>query len=273
MAGLLRRTTRGCCFEMRELFEEGSGPSQIDPDESARVGARPALRKRFYKEATVKPADAGFAVVLDGRSIRTPARRSLVAPQQILAQAVAAEWQAQADVIDPASMPLTRLANSIVDGVTDRMAEVAADIARYFSSDLLFYRAEHPEGLIARQAQHWDPVLSWMAEQHGARFVLAAGIVHVAQPDAAIAAARAALPADPWALGATHVVTTLTGSALLALALAHGRLDAAQVWAAANVDEDWNLERWGGGDAVADRRAARLRDLEAAALVLRQAAG
>jgi chaperone required for assembly of F1-ATPase len=257
---------------MRELFEEGLGAS-VDPSESARAGARPVLRKRFYKDAAVQGAEGGFAVVLDGRPVRTPARRPLVAPQQSLAEAIAAEWQAQTDVIEPAAMPLTRLSNSIIDGVTDRAGEVADDIAKYFASDLLFYRAEHPEGLIALQAQHWDPVVTWMAAEYGARFILAAGIVHVAQPGAALAAARAALPSDPWPLGALHVATTLTGSALLALALARGRLDVMQVFAAANLDEDWNFERWGGEDAVAQRRAARLKDLEAAATVLRASAG
>jgi chaperone required for assembly of F1-ATPase len=257
---------------MRELFEEGLGAS-VDPSESARAGSRPVLRKRFYKEAAVQPTENGFAVVLDGRPVRTPARRSLVAPQQILAQAIAAEWQAQTEVIAPADMPLTRLSNSIIDGVADRPEDVTADIAKYFGSDLLFYRAEHPEGLVARQAQHWDPIVTWMAEEYGARFILAAGIVHVAQPDAALTAARAALPSDPWPLGALHVATTLMGSAVLALALARGRLDVTQAFAAANLDEDWNFERWGGEDAVAQRRAARLKDLEAAATVLRAAAG
>lgn len=256
---------------MRELFEEGFGRS-VDPSEAAAGGGRPALRKRFYKNAGVQPAEGGFAVALDGRLVRTPARRPLVAPQQSVADAIAAEWHAQTDVIDPAKMPLTRLANSIIDGVADRADEVAADIAKYFGSDLLFYRAEHPEGLVARQAQHWDPVVTWMADEHGARFVLAAGIVHVEQPRHALDAARAALPSDAWSLGALHVATTLTGSALLALALARGRLDVAQVFAAANLDEDWNFERWGGEDAVAERRAARLADIEAAAVVLRAGA-
>ena len=253
---------------MRELFEEAFGKSPLDPNESARESSRPALRKRFYREAAIAPAPGGHAVVLDGRNVRTPAKRPLVAPQQAVAESIAAEWEAQAEAIDPAAMPLTRLANSIIDGVADRRAEVADDIARYFNSDLLFYRAEHPEGLVARQAQHWDPVVAWMADAFGARFVLAAGVMHVAQPEAAIAAARAALPIDPWALGAMHVVTSLTGSALLALALARGRLDVPQAWAAANVDEDWNLDLWGRDDSLAGRHAARLRDLEAAAKVL-----
>lgn len=253
---------------MRELFEEALGKSPLDPNESARQGARPTLRKRFYKVASVAAAPGGYAVLLDGRGVRTPAKKPLVAPQQAIAESMAAEWEAQVEVIEPAAMPLTRLANSIIDGVTERSTEVADDIARYFGSDLLFYRAEHPAGLVARQAQHWDPVLSWMADEFGARFILSAGVMHVAQPDAAIAAARAALPKDPWALGALHIVTSLTGSALLALALAHGRLDLPQVWSAAHVDEDWNFDLWGRDDSDARRQAARLRDLEAAAKIL-----
>ena len=119
----------------------------------------------------------------------------------------------------------------------------------------MFYRAGFPEALVARQAAHWDPVLLWAAEALGAHFILAEGIVHVRQPETAVAAARAALPAEPWPVAALHVVTTMTGSALLALALMHGVLDGAQVWAAAHVDEDWNIEKWGVDEEVAARRA------------------
>ena len=181
---------------------------------------------------------------------------------------MAAEWDAQRDVIDPLTMPMTRLANSVIDGVIGRVDAVTDDIAKYFGSDLLFYRAGHPEALVAREAAHWDPVLLWAAETLGAHFILAEGIVHVRQPDQAVAAARAALPSDPWAVAAMHVVTTLTGSALLALALRHGRLTADEVWAAAHVDEDWNVELWGLDEEVATRRAARLVDFKAAASVL-----
>jgi chaperone required for assembly of F1-ATPase len=253
---------------MRELFEETFGKSPLDPNESARQGSRPALRKRFYKEARVAPAPGGHAVTLDGRGVRTPAKRPLVAPQQAIAESIAAEWEAQADLINPATMPLTRLANSIIDGVADRSNEVADDIAKYFGSDLLFYRAEHPDGLVARQAEHWDPILAWIADEFGARFVLAAGVMHVEQPASAVEAARAALPKDPWAIGALHVATSITGSALLALALAYGRLDVPQAFAAANVDEDWNLDLWGRDESVASRQAAKLKDLEAAARLL-----
>ena len=150
----------------------------------------------------------------------------------------------------------------------DRVEAVADDVAKYLGSDLLFYRAGHPEALVAREAALWDPVLFWAADTLGAHFILAEGIVHVRQPDSAIAAMRKAFPADPWSIAALHVVTTLTGSALLALALMHGVLDPDQVWAAAHVDEDWNIEQWGVDEEVAARRAARLVDFRAAAGIL-----
>ncbi len=165
-------------------------------------------------------------------------------------------------------MPLTRLANSVVDAVEDRVGAVADDVAKYFETDMLFYRASHPEALVEREARHWDPVLYWAADSLGAHFILAQGIVHVRQPEPAVAAARAALPNDPWSVAAVHILTTLTGSALLALALFHRVLDQDQVWRAAHVDEDWNSEQWGQDGEVAARRAARLVDFAAAAQVL-----
>ena len=137
--------------------------------------------------------------------MRTPARRALAAPTRALAEAIAAEWNAQTDVIDPARMPLTRLANAVIDAVADKPAPVADEIAKYLGSDLLCYRADAPAGLVERQARAWDPVLAWARDQFGARFVLAQGVVHVAQPREAIAAVRAAIPAEPWRLGALSV--------------------------------------------------------------------
>jgi chaperone required for assembly of F1-ATPase len=185
-----------------------------------------------------------------------------------LAQAIAAEWDAQGEAIDPTTMPLTRLANSIIDGVVASPAPVAADIEKYLGSDLLFYRAEGPQRLRERQARLWDPVLAWTREALGARFVLAQGVTHAAQPEGAVAAARAAIPADPWRLGAAHVITTLTGSALLALALLRGRLTADEAWTVAHVDEDWNMEQWGRDETALARRAARQAEMQAAATVL-----
>ncbi len=254
---------------MRELFDEVDGQSPLDPQEAARRGARAAQRKRFYASAVVGKAEGGgFTVMLDGRPIRTPSGRIVAIPSREIAEAVAAEWEAQKETIDPLTMPMTRFANSVVEAVIDRPDAVAEDIAKYFHSDLLFYRAGHPDALVAREARHWDPVLFWAADELGAHFILAEGIMHVRQPDAAVAAARAALASDPWSIAATHVVTTLTGSALLALALAHGKLDADAVWAAAHVDEDWNAEQWGADEEAAERRAARSVDFRAAARIL-----
>ncbi|MCK1717967.1 ATP12 family protein [Bradyrhizobium sp. 141] len=253
---------------MRELFEEAAGQPPPDPRESARASARPPERKRFYKEAGVTDVEGGYAITLDGKPIRTPSGRQVVIPSRVLANAVAAEWAAQGDTIDPVTLPLTRIANSVVEGVVDRVELVSADLAKYFESDLLFYRAGQPEGLVAREAAHWDPVLFWAAETLGAHFILSEGVMHVKQPDEAVEAARAALPGDAWSVAALHVVTTLTGSALLALALAHGARDAGQVWAAAHVDEDWNADQWGVDEEAASRRATRARDFEAAVAVL-----
>jgi chaperone required for assembly of F1-ATPase len=257
---------------MRELFEEAYGKSPLDPEEAVRRTTRGPTRKRFYTKAGVKAVGEttnGFAVALDDKPIRTPSGRHLVVPSRQIADAIAAEWEAQQETIDPLTMPLTRLANSIVEGVVDRVEAVAADVAKYFQSDLLFYRAGHPEALVAREAKLWDPVLFWAAEAFGAHFILAEGIVHVRQPESAVAAARAALPHDPWSIAALHVITTLTGSALLALALIRGVLDEDQVWAAAHVDEDWNAEQWGVDEEVAARRAARWLDFKAAARILK----
>jgi chaperone required for assembly of F1-ATPase len=254
---------------MRELFEEGAGSSGFDPEEMVRRATRTPRRKRFYANAVVAEIADGFAVTLDGKPIRTPSGRQVVAPNREIADAIAAEWQAQQELIDPSTMPMTRFANSVITAVVDRVEAVTDDIAKYFQSDLLFYRAGHPEALVAREAAHWDPLLFWAADALGAHFILAEGIVHVRQPEAAVAAARAALPDDPWSIAAMHVITTLTGSALLALAFLRGVVDQDQVWAAAHVDEDWNSEKWGVDEEVAARRAVRLVDFRAAAVILR----
>jgi chaperone required for assembly of F1-ATPase len=254
---------------MRELFEEGSGHSQLDPEEAVRRTTRGPRRKRFYAKAGVVEAADEFAITLDDKPVRTPSGRALAAPSREIADAISGEWEAQTELIDPLTMPFTRFANSVVDAVVDRVDAVTEDVAKYLGSDLLFYRAGHPDGLVAREAAHWDPILFWAADALGAHFILAEGIVHVRQPDSAIAAARAALPSDPWSIAALHVITTLTGSALLALALLHGVIDQDQVWAAAHVDEDWNIEKWGVDEEVAARRAARWVDFKAAAGILK----
>ena len=254
---------------MRELFDEVAGQGEANPMEAARRSARAVQRKRFYTSAGTDETDGGYTITLDGKPIKTPSGSTVVVPARSLAEKIAAEWNAQGEFIDPLTMPLTRFANSVVQGVTDNVVAVTDDVAKYFGSDLLFYRAGHPEALVAREAEHWDPILFWAAETLGAHFILAEGVMHVRQPDEASAAARRALPADPWLIGALHVVTTLTGSALLALALFHGVVDAEQTWAATHVDEDWNAEKWGVDEEVAARKAAKSVDFKAVAAVLK----
>jgi chaperone required for assembly of F1-ATPase len=250
---------------MRELFD--IMPPE-NPIEAVQRDARPALRRRFYQRATAVPISAGYAVRLDDKPIHTPARRVLAAPTLALAEAIAAEWQAQQDLIDPAKMPLTRLANAIIDSVADAPLPVAEEIAKYLASDLVFYRAGSPPGLVERQARHWDPILDWARQALGADFKLGEGVVYVAQPQAALAAARAAIPEEPWRLGAAHSITTLSGSALIALAMARGALSADAAWQAALVDEDWNIAQWGRDEMAMARRDFRFAEFQAAATVL-----
>lgn len=254
---------------MRELFEDIEDKLSPDPRVASQKSSRTPLRKKFYTSAGVAEGPDGFGILLDGKQVRTPGKNVLAAPTRDLADAIAAEWDAQGENIDPMSMPLTRLANSVIDGVAGNVQSVADDAAKYFETDLLFYRAGFPEALVDRQAEHWDPVLRWAADTLGAHFILGEGVVHVRQPESAVAAARKALPSEAWPVGAFHVVTTMTGSALLALALKQGFLDGSQVWAAAHVDEDWNSEKWGADEEVAARRASKFRDFEAAVRVLK----
>ena len=255
---------------MRDVFEEIfalQGLEPVDPSESARRNMR-ALKRRFYEAVVVCDDPTGFAIELDGRPIRTPARRMLAAPRRPLAEALAAEWRAQTAFINPAEMPMTRLANTIIDGVAAAQDEVVDEIVKYLGSDLVCYRATTPEGLIVRQSRHWDPILAWAKAALGAGFAPAQGIIHVPQSDDAIACARAAIPRDPWRLGAVHVITTLTGSALIALALARGDIGLDAAWAAAHVDENWNMELWGRDELALKRRAYRFAEMTAAACVL-----
>jgi chaperone required for assembly of F1-ATPase len=255
---------------MREIFEEIFVNQPLDPMESARRNMRASLRKRFYKDAAVGDAGAdGFPVLLDGKSVRTPAQELLSAPTRPLAQAIADEWQAQEEVIDPARMPLTRLANATIDAVAARAQPVADEIARYLGSDLTVYRASTPVGLVERQSQLWDPVLAFARDELGARFVQIEGVVFSPQPPQAIEAARAYIPSDAWRLAAVSSITTLTGSALLALMLARGAITPDAAWEAAHLDEDWQMAHWGRDERALERRAFRRSDFDAAAAVLR----
>lgn len=227
------------------------------------------LPKRFYTDVTVGDATGGYAILLDGRAVRTPRRLQLIVPTRALAEAIAAEWAAQADTIDPASMPLSKLAITTIDGVAASAREVAADIVRFAASDLICYRAAAPAALAELQAMSWDPILHWVEEETRARFYLAEGVMPVRQSADALERFGALLnPFDAFSLAGLHVMTTLTGSAFLALAVARNRLETEAAWDAAHIDEDWQIARWGVDVEAAERRARRRHEMHAASRFL-----
>lgn len=244
----------------------------IDPVAMARRDQQKALPKRFYKQASIEARDGAYALLLDGRAARTPARAPLALPSRAAAQALAAEWAAQGEVIDPASMPMTRIVNSAIDGVARQMAATAEEIVKFSGSDLVCYRAGEPDSLVHEQSQAWDPVLAFAREALGARFVLAEGVMFVSQPEASLAAVAAAVdeiaqagPGAPFRIAALSIMTTLTGSALIALAIAKGAMSVEEGWRAAHVDEDFQIRAWGSDTAAQARRERRWLDMQAAA--------
>lgn len=241
-----------------------------NPMRRAQAAMRAALPKRFYKEASIAEAEGSFAILLDGRPAKTPARKALALPHEKLAAAVAAEWSAIEDVIDPAQLPLTRLANLAIDAIANSPQPVIDEIVQYASSDLVFYRADAPAGLVALQNERWNPVLDWAAARLNARFLLAEGVMHIAQPDGALAAVRAQAEtlAKPFALAAVASATNIGGSALIALALADGALSGDEAWNAAHVDEQWNISQWGEDEEAQRRLAQRHAEFTAAARML-----
>jgi len=214
--------------------------------------------KRFYKEVSVAPAEGGFAVLLDGRPVKTPARNNLVLPTEKLAAAIAGEWRGQGDEVVATSMPLLRLANSVIDGVTANRQAVTDAVMRFAENDLLCYRAHQPADLVARQSLGWDPWLDWARRRHDANLTVATGLNHVDQTPDALAALRQATEAlDPFALGALHVIASITGSLVLALAVVDGAANGAQVFELSRIDEIYQAEKW-GEDAEAAKRATAL---------------
>lgn len=238
--------------------------TQIDPA-PARL-----LPKRFYAAAAAVPHKEGHALALDGRLARTPARTVLAVRSPATAEAIAAEWAAQADVIDAASMPMTRLANAALDGVASDPAATIDDIVKYAGSDLLCYRAEGPQSLIDAQDAAWNPVLDWAQTALNARFVLAEGLMFVTQPAPALQAVRDEVSGfdDAMALAGLHLMTSLSGSALLALAVAHAALSPQAAWQAAHVDELQQETVWGVDADALSRRAQRERDFMAGAVAV-----
>ncbi|WP_174800853.1 ATP12 family chaperone protein [Martelella limonii] len=240
--------------------------TEFDPIRRSQELMRAELPKKFYESADVAEEGEGFAIKLDGRGVKTPGRKPLVLPTATAAEMVRAEWHAQEKVIDPAKMPVTRLANTVIDGVAENADAVFSEIVAYAGNDMLFYRAEAPEELVARQAERWDPVLAWTQQVLGAQFMLIQGVMFSEQPTESIEAFQVELARhrDPFALGSLHVMTTLTGSALVTLALARRRLTLDEAWALANLEEDWTIEHWGEDAEAAKRRAKRFEDMKAA---------
>jgi chaperone required for assembly of F1-ATPase len=215
---------------------------------------------RFYKIASARPDGEGHGVWLDERRLKTPARLPLTVPTPTLAEAIAAEWNAQEARILPAQMPLTALTNAAIDRIAPEREAFAKRLAAYAAHDLLCYRAAEPVSLAVRLAKSWQPVLDWIAETHGARLALAEGIIHVDQPPEALQALEAAATAlDPFRLAALHVLTTSFGSLGLGLAVLGGRLAAGEAFAISRIDEEFQIERW-GHDEEAAARAARIRE-------------
>jgi chaperone required for assembly of F1-ATPase len=215
--------------------------------------------KRFWTTAEVAPTEAGFAIALDGRRVKTPAKRDLTVPTQALARAIAAEWQAQEERVDPLSMPFTRTANSALDKVAVQHREVADLLASYGDTDLLCYRADSPAELVRRQAEAWDPLLDWAERTLAARLETRKGIMPVAQDARALARLSESVHAlDAFRLAAFHDLVSLTGSLVLGFAAAHRLHEPETLWATSRIDEAWQAERWGADEeatAVAERKA------------------
>ncbi|MES2435131.1 MAG: ATP12 family protein [Pseudomonadota bacterium] len=218
--------------------------------------------KRFWKQAAAEPCDGGFTVTLDGRAVKTPAKRLLVLPTMAMAEVIAAEWDAQTGRVKPETMPATRAANSAIDNVAIQFAAVAHDLARYGETDLLCYRATGPQELIDRQSDAWDPLLAWSAAALRAPLIATAGVMHIRQPEASIAKLTAQVHAfTPFQLAAVHDLIAISGSLILALAVTRGRLSLDEAWRLSRIDETWQNELWG-----VDEDAAALESLKRQAM-------
>jgi chaperone required for assembly of F1-ATPase len=225
--------------------------------------------RRFYKEAQVQPQPGGFALLLDGKPVKTPARRQLAVPSRPLADAMAAEWQAQAEKIDPRLMPLTGLANAAIDRVAPDIAAFAAGLAQYGESDLLCYRAEGPERLVARQSELWDPILAWARQRYDVELKVTSGIIHRPQPPATVERlGRAVSARGAFDLAALSPLVTVSGSLLIALALAEGGISLEEAWPAAALDDHWQAEKWGHDSEAVLALENRRNDFEAGARFL-----
>lgn len=206
-------------------------------------------QKRFWTEVRVEQQGDGFAVLLDGRGVKTPAKTSLIVPSEALAQAIAKEWDAQDDKIVPETMPMTRSANAALDKVTPQFNEVASLLAAYGETDLLCYRAASPSELIERQAKAWDPILDWAAEKFEARLNIGQGVMYVEQdPHAIDALTKQVISMTPFELTGFHDLVGMSGSLVLALSVIHGVTAVGDAWELSRLDETWQIEQWGNDE-------------------------
>ena len=230
--------------------------------------------KRFYKTVAVEPAagalnHAGFNVTLDGREIKTPAKAKMTLPRSALADALAEEWQAQGEEVEIHAMPLTGLVWTAIDLVRPHREQIVDQMAAYAAHDLVCYRAEAPAELLAVQQDLWRPLLDWAARTYDAQLTVTSGIVSVQQPPESLAGLRGAAAAkDDFVLSALRTAAAAAGSLVIGLALVDGRIDAEAAFAAAELDETYQIERWGEDPEAVRRRAAVKADLEAAARLI-----
>lgn len=222
---------------------------------------KPKLPRRFYRKAEAGTHESGHTVLLDGRAVKTPSKSVLAVPSLALAEAMAAEWEAQRELIDPRTMWLTKLANTAIDLVAPRRGDVIAELVKYSATDLLCYRAEHPAALVSRQSALWDPLLGWAAER-GISLLPTTGILHIAQPaDSLDAYGLAVDRLDSFRIAALHNAVTLTVSAVIGLAMTLGRLTAEEAFDTAHVDEHWQLELSGEDEEERARLEIRRSEL------------
>ena len=212
--------------------------------------------KRFYKSVDLVEMESGWTVALDGKPIKTPAKRPFAAPTIAMAEAAAAEWDGQGEEINPAAMPITKAVNTALDRTAPEYDAVADMVSEYGGSDLICYRAEAPDGLIARQAKAWDPLIDWAASRHNARLITTTGVMHTLQPEEGQKALRSAVRSyDPFELTGLYDLVALSGSLIIGLSVAEGCLSAADGWAASRVDHIWQEDQWGVDDEAAAQAA------------------
>lgn len=255
---------------MRNTLDDIAAEAVQNPMRVASRSMKPTLRKRFYQIVDVVESQSDHAITLDGKPVKTPAGNPLEVSSKQAAELIAAEWSSQKEFINPLSMPVTRLVNTAIDGVSIDLQAVKEDIIRFVGSDLLCYRADTPTELVVLQNKHWDPLLDWAHMALNTRLTVQQGIVHVVQPVESIAAfsSHIGMIDDPLKLAAVHSMTALTGSAVIAMAVLKKQISAENAWLSAHVDENWQVSQWGEDQEAQALRAAKIIEFEAAVNLL-----